>query len=536
MPETTSGTTGDRNLVRISASAVGDGGCLAFLSAKARPGQRPACRPRWRRPASDEFPLGAFMAAVDEVQFGRVSLTTALEGFGGKGKPLHPGAAQWGRHAVNAYMTWLASSAPGTAVPVRHFWVARRSDTGTTWEMYAWGRRYASPDGAVREVHLLRLGSVREAERDLPKEAVAAYSAAFGLPAAWPNSWDKPFQLVPDGTDPVRRVRVIEVGLADGSHAVRFDGTPREAETFYAEHARDRVRAIGHGGPQIPGFDCADCKLVTACEALRRIPGLLGITAPNAPLRTWSATSGRDYADCPAKEHLRRLHLPSENEYGPAAVRGHAVHGWLAENHAGPLRSACTVWDVPHPPDDWGSGRWHVTGRQARDGALMLAGHADLCPFHHGSQITEVRLEHTVAVHDTAANVIVIAQPDMLYLDDGAWAWRELKTRLRLPQRGPGLYREYPQLAVAVVLMAENALGGKPCGQRVELELLTPRASDIWLIDPTDQAEISQARAAVHELAAAWRADEAHAASPGPHCADCPVRRWCPDADTRAGA
>lgn len=529
MPEPTSGTAADRNLVRIGANAVRGDACPAYLSAKARPGQR---RPWARKPALDEVPLGAFMAAVDDVQFGGVPLAVAVGKLGGKGRPLHPGARRWVRHAATGYLASLPAMAGEATVPVRHFWVAQRGDAKTTWEMYAWGRRYVSPDGSTREIHLLRLCSVREAERDLPKVAIAAYSAAFGVPAAWPDSWDEPFRLLPSGAVRVGHIRVVEVGLTDGSHAVLFEGTPEEAEAWYAEHARDRLRAVGRGGPQIPGSDCVDCKLFTACDALRRIPGLLGVTAPRAPLRTWSVTNGRDYADCPAKEHLRRLHLPSENEYGPEAVRGLAVHDWLAESHAGPLRAPCTIWDVPNPPDDWGAGRWHVTGPQARIGTLMLANHADLCPFRHGRAITEVRVEPTVAVHDTSANVVVIAKPDLLYLDDGAWVWRELKTRLRLPQRGPGLYREFPQLALAVVLMAENALGGKPSGQRVELELLSARASDIWLIDPGDPAEVAAAREAVHELAAAWRADERSAARPGPHCADCAVRRWCPDAET----
>ena len=192
-----------------------------------------------------------------------------------------------------------------------------------------------------------------------------------------------------------------------------------------------------------------------------------------------------------------------------------------------------TVWDVPAQQDDWSAGKWHVTGEQARDGTRMLVSHADLCPFHHGG-IADVRLEPTLAFHDTAANVIVIAKPDMLYLADGAWVWREIKTRKRLPRRGPDLYQEFPQLAVAVVLMAEHALGGKPCGQRIELELLSPGAGDIWLIDPVDPAEVSAAKAALRELAAPWHADETAAARPGPHCADCPVRRWCPDADPAA--
>jgi hypothetical protein len=251
-------------------------------------------------------------------------------------------------------------------------------------------------------------------------------------------------------------------------------------------------------------------------------------------MRTWSATNGRQHSVCPARDHLLRLRLPRENEYGPEAVRGQAVHAWLAENHAGTLHPACTVWDIPTQPDDWMSGKWHVSGEQALVGTRMLVGHADLCAFHHTGQITDVRPEPTLAFHDTSANVIVIAKPDLLYLDDGAWVWRETKTRSRLPRPGANLVRKFPQLALAVVLMAENALGGTPSGQRIELELLAPEGGDVLLVDPSDHAEISKARAVLHDLAAPWHDDETAAARPGPHCVDCAVRRWCPDAEETA--
>jgi CRISPR/Cas system-associated exonuclease Cas4 (RecB family) len=474
------------------------------------------------------------MAALDDVEFHGLRLADALARFGQASAPLHGGAVRWAWHAVNSYLASALGIHSPAARPTPHFWVKQWADGEATKEVYAWGRRYESLDGTVRELRLMRFGVADDDNRRPAKVAVSAYAVAYGEPAQWPQPWAEPFRVTGNSAARVKRVRVVEIGLEDGSHAVLFDGTPAQARELYAKHAREQVRELVEGGSPRPGASCADCKLVTACDALQRVPGLLGIAGPHAPLRTWSVTNGRQYTICPAQDHLLRLNLPRENEYGPAAVRGQAIHEWLTENHTGPLHAACTVWDVPNPPDDWHSGKWHVTGAQARVGALMLANHADLCPFHHGDQITEVRLEHTFAVHDTAANVVVIAKPDMLYLDDGAWVWRELKTRLRLPQRGPDPYHDYPQLALAVVLMAENALGGKPAGQRVELELLSSRASDIWLIDPSDPAEVNQARAVLHELAAAWHADETYPARPGPHCADCPVRRWCPDADTGA--
>jgi hypothetical protein len=226
------------------------------------------------------------------------------------------------------------------------------------------------------------------------------------------------------------------------------------------------------------------------------------------------------------------LHLPKANEYGESAVRGQAVHAWLEERHRGPVYKACTDQDVPPRAGDWSAGKWHVSGEQAFLGARMLASHAEICAFRRRDHITEVRLEPKLAFHDTAANVIVIAKPDMIYLEDGAWVWREVKSRMRLPRSTADLFRDFPQLALATVLLAENALGGNPIGMRVELELLAPEAGDVLLIDPANPAEVIRARKALYELAAPWHADQMAHARPGPHCRNCPVSRWCPDAQT----
>jgi hypothetical protein len=535
VPEKWPGMTADRNLMRIGASAVGDEACLEQQAVKARPAMWPVQRSRARKPRMNDFPLRLVMDAVDDVEFRGRPRDEALARLGRDGKPVHPGACRWARHSAGAYLDGATRISTEAVRAVLHYWVAQQTSGGKTWELFSWGRRYESADGTYREFRFLRYGTDSD-DRGLAGVALAAYTTAHGSLASWPDPWTEPFQVLSDAPVSVAYVRVLEVSLLDGSHKVLFEGTPEEADELYARHARDRVRAVSAGGSPRPGYGCAECKLIMACEALPRIPGLLGIADPTAPLRTWSVSNGRYYSDCPARDYLTRLNLPRENEYDPAAVRGQAVHAWLEQNHAGPLRSACTVWDIPAQPDDWTVGKWHVTGEQALAGARMLANHADLCPFHRDRQITEDRLEPVLAYHDTAANVIVVARPDLLYLEDGVWVWRETKTRQRLPRPGPDLLRDFPQLALATVLMAENALGGKPSGARIELELLTPRSADVLLVDPNDPAEVSKARTVVHELAAAWHADEAAAARPGPHCGDCPVRRWCPDADGEAGA
>jgi PD-(D/E)XK nuclease superfamily len=162
----------------------------------------------------------------------------------------------------------------------------------------------------------------------------------------------------------------------------------------------------------------------------------------------------------------------------------------------------------------------------------MLASHANVCPFHRSGQITQVRVEPELTFHDAAANVVVTARPDLMYTDDGAWVWRETKTRMQPLPAGLDLLREVPQLALAVLLMSANALGGNPDGARIELEWLTPQCGDVVLLDPHYPGLIRAARDVINGLAAPWHADETARARPGQHCARCPVRRWCPDAES----
>lgn len=58
----------------------------------------------------------------------------------------------------------------------------------------------------------------------------------------------------------------------------------------------------------------------------------------------------------------------------------------------------------------------------------MIAQHVSVCPLQHSDADTPVWVEPTVAVHDESADVVIIAAPDVLYRDDGAWVWRETKT------------------------------------------------------------------------------------------------------------
>jgi hypothetical protein len=537
VPLNWSSLVGDGSLARIGTRAAEEGACPDKLAAKVLPAVYPRQRPRQAKAYLADFPLDAVVRVLDDVEARGLTRQAAVAALGrGANPPLHPGLVRWAGNAVGAYLDAIASFDTPATLLVRDYWVVQQADNGRTWEIYAWGRRYQSPDGSVREHRFLRYGKADAERRDMSQIAIAARATAFGVPAPWPDHWEEPFRPRSRVNPAVKRVRVVEVGLGGGRPVVVFDGTPEQASALYAADARDGLRGITRGGTPQLGDDCAGCKLITVCEEIKRVPGLLGIMGPTAPQRTWSVSNGRYYQRCPAQDHLMRLHLPKQDEYSPAAERGQAVHAWLDRTHVGPLHPACTVWDIPPSIHDWSVGRWHVTGQEAWDGARMIASHADLCPFKRADQITEVRVEPRLAVLDTDANVIVIAKPDLLYLEDGAWVWREVKTRNQPLRSTEDALRDTPQLALATLFLALNVFPGKREGARVELEWLTADSGDVLLIDPNDPAEVDRAREVVRELAAPWHADKTMRARPGRHCADCPVRRWCPDAWTKESA
>ena len=85
-------------------------------------------------------------------------------------------------------------------------------------------------------------------KRGKARVAIAAYAAAFGVPAPWPHPWGEAVRPLRGEHPAVQRVRVLEVGLDGGKPAVLFDGTPAQAKELYAEHARDQVRTIRSAG------------------------------------------------------------------------------------------------------------------------------------------------------------------------------------------------------------------------------------------------------------------------------------------------
>ncbi|SEB45823.1 PD-(D/E)XK nuclease superfamily protein [Amycolatopsis tolypomycina] len=507
------------------AAGAGRGGewtCPSSLGWKSRP--RAASVSRFPYEHLDDFVLRPVMAALDKVEFDKSSADEALAEVQRRGKPTHPGVSRFAEHATRMYLA-SHQQRDDTMRPVREFWVAQRITTSVVWELYGWGRRYESTDGRLREFRFLRLGAVDSRDRDPAEIALAAYAAAFGAPAAWPDPWSQPFS--PSGRAGAERVRVVDVGLLDGSTVQCFDGTADEVEEYFAEHGRRQVSTIVAGSDAVPGSGCASCKRVTVCDGPVRTPGLLGLEASQGPLRTVSISGLRYYRKCPAQAYLRSVHLPRAYEYSAEAELGQAVHAWLEAAHEAQL-VPCGRDDLPALGSSWFAGKWYVAAGDLADaGIRMLAHHVEVCPFREAPEIDSVQVEPRLTFADTTARAIVLARPDLVYREAGQWVWRELKTTQKAPESFGDPLRKFPQLALGVAVLAAGGLGPGGAG-RVELEILRPTGAEIVLIDPTDDERVETARAVLREWAAAWRADHSFEARAGRNCRWCPVSLWCP--------
>ncbi|MEU6784659.1 PD-(D/E)XK nuclease family protein [Nonomuraea angiospora] len=461
------------------------------------------------------------MEILDRIEFNSVSLESVLEDLRGRSPVIHDGHLRYAEHAVRMYRERFAGE---ELMPVRPYWVVQHEED-KLWELYAWWRRYESDDGSVREYRRLRHGKIKGSS---PGElGIAAYVAVHGRPAAWPDPWSDRFPMLRSAQQRVRRVRIVEIGLADGRVSIEFDGSLEDAENYYRQHGHPHVAKVVSAGGLSTGASCFECKQMTGCPALPRVPGILGLPSRPAPLRKVSVSDLRYYKDCPAQAHLRALHLPKESEYSDSAKLGQAVHQWIESLHRRKGHPPCIAGDMPPSEQNWTEGRWHVPDELAEIGLRMLHHHVDACPFLAESLIEYVDTEARRAFHDTAAQVVVVAKPDLLYLDDGSWVWRELKTTQKESWFHDDLLEEFPQLALGVVALARGALGGDPSGSRVEVEVLRPEGSDLHTIDPFEPDRLEKALTVLRHYAAPWREDETFEARPSRKCQWCPVSKWC---------
>ncbi|MEU9331773.1 PD-(D/E)XK nuclease family protein [Streptomyces sp. NPDC048290] len=488
----------------------GDFRCPAADALKAR-GYVPQERAPRRREKLEHFTLGPFMAACDA----RNRLpSAATPPIGSRGTPPHDGLRTWTDHGMALYDTAFPTDPRRPLREVSERWTYRyRPAAGDPrapreYAFTVWGRCLASPDGRLRELRL----PVHRINPSRPPDGFVAATAlvlAEGSPGPLPE-----------------QVRIVEFALLDGETRELFTGTRTEALAAYRADGPGALTDVLNGQEYRPGQGCAECPYLRVCPALRTAPGLLGVATPGRPRRTWSVTNGRNYRVCPARDHLRRLRLPTADsvEREVTAERGRAVHAFLADRHGHSAARPCTT-DVP---EDWVPDGYDLPAHERLLGLRLLRRHAAVCPLRCVRNGTDVRTEPRVVRLDTAADVVVIAQPDLLYRDMDSWVWRETKTSATDRRSGRPLLDQYPQLALAVLLTGRGDLGGTATRARVELEVLRPGGADLEIIDPLAPAHRKAAEDVVRQMVEGWHQDDDYAPSPGPACRRCEVARWCP--------
>ncbi|RKS78735.1 PD-(D/E)XK nuclease superfamily protein [Actinomadura pelletieri DSM 43383] len=530
-------TRGDIRVVRVGPRLLrGDPrSCPRGSAIAARPLLSQDPPPSTWQPVK-EFALGPVMEVLDLVEHQNTELRQALRSqhpF----RRCHPLHVAWTSDAVHAYLDarsrWARErreAGDPPTLPVPHEWVVvnelavpdRRG--ADRYERTAWGRRYATADGAVREIWLPSVNSVKN---DRSPEEIAAVAGAvlWGVPAV--SAYARPYRPVRTARPPrsPERVRVIGVGCGDGEFRVLADWDAEEIDR------RHRALVVPAGGRLLettdlaPGSDCKGCTALLGCEQPPRTPNLLGVPAPARPRkrRSVSATDLRVYGACPARFHMTRvLYTREARPESPAIRRGRAVDDLLNERHrtAGPRGCRDLPVDADFPD---------LEPEEAATARRMLDRHRSVCPLTGLSPDERVMVQPRLTAYDPALDVVVIADPDLLHTEHGGWVWRETKALSRGVREGRPLLETYPQLALAVLLMAADVPGGGDRARsRIELEVLRGDGVSIEEIDPFDPPTIDQAREVVSSFAEDWAVDETYAPTPGRACADCEVARWCP--------
>lgn len=550
------GTTGDIRLVRtnLGAARLDPRDCPTKRGSDARPMLVPDPNPPEHGERLQDFTLKVFMDALDLIEhegndlewvIGELHRTKGTFGLYRR-REAHPLLLSWSAEAVRRYLAARGADQSARqaahlplSVPVRDTWVLGK-DPGPvdergadTYEMTAWGRRYAALDGSTRELWLLSFGAAKE-DRPKGENAAAAYVAARGRPAG--GGWRKrhipvPFHELPQfRTALPEEVRVIEFGCGDGKHNELLDWNRYEARQHFTAEGWPALRQAIDGTGTHPGSSCVDCKALSGCSALPRTPELLRITSPERkrPRRSLSVTDLRAYRDCPAKYHAtRQLKLRSAKPESPEVRRGRVVDDILNQRHGITPYQACQVLPGPVDPASWGAGVLHLSGKEALDGAAMLEQHAFYCPLDGLAAEEEVRVQYQAVCYDPELDLILIATPDLLHTRRGGWIWRETKTASRYLYEGESLLSRYPQLALGVVMLAAGVLGGDVTRSRVELELLHTDDVTFEELDPSRPGTVDEARDVIAQLAQPWVEDQDYSANPGRYCSSCEALEWC---------
>lgn len=492
--------------------------CAMAEAIRARPGLSVRPGQTSVRERLQGFTLGPFMESLDAIERDHrpLAMSDTLDAVE-RNPRMHDGLKKWTSDAVRRYLEVFnrEDDTSGTRlrfVPKR--WTyrveVREPDVrgANAYEISAWGRCYESVDRRVRELRLIGIRACAEVRTDA-EIAIAAFVVARATP-----------------DERLERVRVVAFTSDSDEQTTLFDDTPQRAVSAYEEHGRSVLAEIVDGHGYQPGTACLRCVFASQCPALPRANGLLGVDGAGRPRRSWSVTSARAYQACPARAHLRDLNLPTRRaiEHSDAARRGRAVHALLAARHTGRADAPCAS-DLG---SDWRADGHELTADGLASGRQMVRHHAEVCPLRHLLAGARVRVEPRLTWEDEQAQVLVIAEPDLLYQDGDSWVWREVKTSAREHRGGMDLLSTYPQLALGVLVLARGELGGSRTRSRVELEVLRPSGVDMEVVDPFTPRVRQNAEAVIRDMVHGWRSDDLFVAQPtARQCARCEVASWC---------
>ena len=377
-----------------------------------------------------------------------------------------------------------------------------------------WAPLYATADG-TSEIRRFRLGS---ASAEVNEDDWTWVRTAAWVAATYP-------------TEPApTRVRVIEVGLVDGSVHVAFDGSWEQARSML-DPVRPQLQVLASGSEARPGYQCGSCKIAGACDGLMHVTGVLGPNRPGHQTRSVSPSALETYRQCPARWLLaNELHLPRVEEHSDAQARGVHVHSWLDAAHQ--RGRACSFDDLPNPDDGMGLAENLMTRAEYELAFPILLAHLDVCPLaEEGS--TFLASERVFYAYDEAADVVVACKPDLATARDGVLVLTETKTSLHSgPESPDDAFSRTLQVPVMLNMLAKGlaATQGYASGE-VRLEYLTPTEARVWSWSTDDPEQVRAAEVAVNSAASTWHFDHEWDTKPGAHCAWCPVRQWCPDRD-----
>ena len=375
-----------------------------------------------------------------------------------------------------------------------------------------WAPMYGTSDGVV-EIRRFRIGSAKTDSDDGEWVRSAAWVAA-----SYPSD------------PPPTRVRVVELGLADGSIHVAFDGSWGEARAML-EPIRPRMKAMADGVRAQPGSKCGGCKIAGVCDALPHAHGLLGVDRPGHQTRSVAASALEVYRQCPARWLLStELHLPRAEEPSEAQVRGVRVHEWLDTAHQ--RGRPCAHDDLPNPDEAMGMAQELMTREEYELAFPMLLAHVDVCPLAEPDSKL-IGSEQLFLSYDDVADVIVASKPDVVTARGDTLVLTEVKTSMHAgPDSPDDAFGQTLQVPLMLNLLAKSwaPAQGYQHGQ-VRLEYLTPSGAKVWTWSTDSAEDVRRAESTLRSAAGDWHVDHDWSPRPGAHCAWCPVRDWCPDRD-----